>query len=177
MIAIGVAAASAACTAEVEDPRYGPPGGLRNVNLPAPQTSGTGTTPTPTGDGGGGGDGGVNPQNCTVKFSTDIFPMITGPWACTNAACHGPGSATKPSLDPQSAANTYTALTQDTQGGGKPFINAGKTDPNASAFLCVLAGTCGAAMPIPGGTSGATAATQAQITTVTTYLQCGAPNN
>lgn len=179
MVAVGVAAASAACTAEVSDPRYGPPGGLRNSQLPAPgsTTTGTGTGTAPPA---GSGDGGTTtPATCTVSFKTDIYPMMTdqGPWKCSNSACHGTQAGTPPFIDPASATNAYTNLAKDTSAGGKPFINANSTDPTASGFLCCLAGTCGAAMPVPGGGGGATAATQAQTDKVSTWLKCGAPNN
>lgn len=172
VVAIGVAAV-AACTGEVEDPRYGPPSGLRNVNLPTPQTSGTGTTPKPTGDAGGTGEGGVNPQNCTVKFSTDIYPKMQpgGTWKCADQTCHG--GATPPAIDANNAANAYTQLTKDTS-TGKPYIKAGSTNPGDSGFACSLLGQCGPQMPIPGSVGQKDTDGETKLNT---WLQCGAPNN
>jgi hypothetical protein len=181
MVAAGVGAVSVACTAEVSDPRYGPPGGLRNSQLPSPATgsgTGTGTAPTSTPEG-GTGEGGVNPASCTVKFSTDIYPSMQqgGTWKCASTnGCHGGAGAPSVTIDPNNAATAYTTLSKYTATGGKPYFNANSTDPNASAVTCNLAGQCGGQMPPPGNAAGGAAdpATEAKLKT---WLQCGAPNN
>jgi hypothetical protein len=177
VVSFGVAAANAACTAEVSDPRFGPPGGLRNVQLPTPATGSSGPTPTPDG-GGGGGDGGVNPQSCTVKFSTDIYPSMQpgGTWKCAETTtCHGGAGKATPLIDPNSAANAYNTLIADTS-TGKPYINNKSMDPTASGMTCNLAGTCSLPMPQTPNNVGA-AADPATAAKLATWLQCGAPNN
>jgi hypothetical protein len=173
-----------ACSAD-DATRYGPPGGLRGSQLPSPTGTATGTTPPqsdgggnpPPSDGGGGGGGDAVAQSCTVSFKTDIYPkmMPDGTWKCSNAQCHGGGTA--PAIDGASASSAYAQLAKYTI-NGTPYFNAGNADPTKSTFECNVKGTCGAAqMPIPGGAVGATAVSGGDATTIDTWLKCGAPNN
>ena len=178
MFAIGVAV-FAACGGET-DTNYGPPGGLRNAQLPSPTGTGTGTgtggkdSGAPN-DSGMGGD--VTTMNCTVSWKTQIYPKMqgAGTWKCSDTACHG--GNTPPAISATDATAAYNSL-KGYVINGKPYFAVGNTDPAASSFECNLKGTCGAAaMPIPGGGGGATAATGAEIADVDTWLKCGSPNN
>ncbi len=169
----------AACGGEV-DTQYGPPGGLRGAHLPDPTGTGTGTTPpadggAPPSDGGMGGD--VVAMNCMVSFKTQVFPMMqtAGTWKCSSSTCHG--GATPPAISPTDATAAYNSLKAYII-NGKAYFNSASMDPLQSTFECNLKGTCGAGqMPIPGGAVGAVAATTAELTTVDTWVKCGAPNN
>lgn len=154
------------------DTKYGNPSGLSHTNLPSPTV----------GEGGSGSDGGalcngagpIDGGTCQVKFSTDIWPMMsaTGKWGCADGACHG-GTALNPFInDPSSAYANLTAY----KIGGKPYVNPCTLDVDASSFTCNLQGSCGTqAMPIPGGTR--TAAQPGDIGKVVQWQQCGAPFN
>ena len=167
------AAAVAACGGDI-DTKYGPPGGLRNASFPS--GSDTGTAPTSTGS---GGDGGVTPQSCTVKFSTEIYPSMQpgGAWKCSNSTCHGTVGGTPPFIDPASADATYASL-KVYPINGKPYFNTASTDPAQSTFECNVKGTCGlGTMPIINATVGATAVSAGDITKIDTWLKCGSPKN
>jgi len=58
--------------------------------------------------------------------------------------------------------------------GGLPYIVPGSTDPTKSSFLCSVdqTGTCGALMPL-----GLTPLTPTDLSTITTWIQCGTPDN
>jgi hypothetical protein len=175
---VSAGALVAACGSDVE-PRYGPPGGLENAKFPTPTstTTSTGTdggTPPPSD---AGVTDGSTPQSCTVKFSTDIFPKMqpNGNWKCSTAGCH---NVTNPIIDQNNAGTAYTSLTGYTiVGTGKPYVNPNSTDPAQSTIVCNMTtpSTCGAELMPKAGTG--TPATTAEMTTITTWLQCGAPNN
>jgi hypothetical protein len=180
-----ISAALVACGSEV-DTLYGPPGGLRNAELPTP----TATATAPAGDGaapvtdGGAtmGDGeagaandGAIAANCAVSFSTEIYPKMqpAGTWQCSAGTCHG--GTTVPIMDGTSATNTYAALTAYVN-NALPYFNPASTALTGSAFDCNLRGTCGSAQ-MPLTTNGATQASPTDLTTVDTWIMCGAPNN
>jgi hypothetical protein len=184
---LSISAALVACGSDV-DTLYGPPGGLRNAELPTP----TSTATTPTGDDSGapatdgavagtdGGEGGAANDgavatNCTVSFSTDIYPKMqpAGTWQCSAGTCHG--GTTMPMMDGASATNTYTALTAYMI-NALPYFNPASTALTGSSFDCNLRGTCGAAQ-MPLTTNGATQASAAGLTLVDTWIMCGAPDN
>jgi hypothetical protein len=80
-----------------------------------------------------------------------------------------------PVMDGSSATNTYTALTTYVI-NALPYFNPNSTALTGSSFDCNLRGTCGAAQ-MPLTTNGATHASTAALTTVDTWIMCGAPNN
>jgi hypothetical protein len=184
-----VSAALVACGSDVET-LYGPPGGLRNAELPPPPSS-TATTPpagdsgtppvadsgTSTSDGGeaGASNDGAAAANCTVSFSTQIYPKMqpAGTWQCSAGTCHG--GTTMPVMDGTSATNTYTALAAYMI-NALPYVNPASTALTGSSFDCNLRGTCGSAQ-MPQTTNGATQASAADLTTLDTWIMCGAPNN
>jgi hypothetical protein len=179
------AAALIACGSDTET-LYGPPGGLRNAELPTPTSTATtpvGDSGAPTNDGEAGaesdGEAGAGTDGamaaCTVSFSSDIFPKMqpAGTWQCSAGTCHG--GTTNPVMDGTSATNTYTALTAYMI-NTLPYFNPASTALTGSSFDCNLRGTCGSAQ-MPETTNGATHASSADLTTVDTWIMCGAPNN
>ena len=192
MVAAG--ALPAACGGET-DTRYGPPDGLVGRQAPQPTatttttTTSTGTTPPPPADGGeagtvpgndsgssgssGGGDTGTG--SCAVSWTNDVFPMLesTGSGACGGATCHANG-AQPPTILDGNAAGTYNSLKGYTIINGKPYIAPGDTNIADSTMDCdLVTGTCGAnKMPLAPGVL-----STAQLTTIDTWVKCGAPQN
>lgn len=174
-LAIFGAGASVAIGCNLEpDSNYGNASGLSHQNLPSPPAAEGGSS---GGDGGAlcNGMGAIDGGPCPVKFSTDIWPMMSasGKWQCADSACHG-GTAQSPFInDPASAYNNLVAY----KIGGKPYVNPCSIDPDASTFACNLQGTCGIqGMPIPNPPA-RPAAQATDIGKVVTWAQCGAPNN
>jgi len=162
----------AACDLE-PDTKYGPHSGLSKSNLPVP----------PAGEGGSGEagvvcDGGVPDAGaCTVSFSKDIWGKMSTTWHCSDASCHGGNSIAPYMLD--NASDAYTNLTAYMI-GTKPYFNPCSTDPDASAFVCNVStpSTCGSAqMPFTNPTLGSGPMSTTDLGLVTTWVQCGAPNN
>lgn len=168
-----VAAIAEGCNLETNT-SYGNPAGLSHDKLPSPPTIEGGSST----DGGAlcNGAGPIDGGSCQIKFSTDIWPMMsaTGKWGCADSNCHG-GTALNPFInDPASAYANLTAY----KIGGKPYVNPCSLDPDASSFACNLKGTCGQqAMPIPDTSKNRAAAQALDIGKVVTWQQCGAPNN
>jgi len=194
MVAAG--ALPAACGGET-DTRYGPPDGL--VGRQAPQPTATTTTTTPLADGGtgmmpgndsgssgssGSSSGGsvsssggaeTGTGSCAVSWTNDVFPMLesTGSGACGGATCHANGAQAPTILD-GNAAGTYNSLKGYTIINGKPYIAPGDTNIADSTMDCdLVTGTCGAnRMPLAPGVL-----STAQLTTIDTWVKCGAPQN
>jgi hypothetical protein len=171
-LALVVYALAAGCGDEPT--HFGQPGGLSGKTLPTAEGDDSGTTPTDSGGGTDGttpGDGG----NCSVSWSKDIFSNMlpTAQWQCASSSCHGGITSPKITSDP---AATYGSLSSyKMKASGLPFIAPGVTDPSKSGIECNLSGSCGTQMPITGG--GAQQATSQQITSIDTWVKCGAPNN
>lgn len=185
------AAAPAACGGET-DTTFGPPDGLVGRTAPPPTstatttTTGTGTAPPPEGDSGSPppppGDSGTTgtPETggtvgCAVSWTTDVFPMLesTGSGTCGSAACHANGGQ-QPNVLDGNPTGTYNAFKGYTLLNGTGYITPGNTSPTASSMDCnLVTSSCGAiAMPeAPGALS------QAQKTTIDTWIKCGAPEN
>jgi hypothetical protein len=178
----------AACAEDTT--KYGDSNGLAGKHLPTPSTT---ATATPGTDGGGMTDGlaalcaGAGPiaspdgGPCPVSFQMTIYPKYmaaTGTWKCADAACHGPGSLTSPSIsDNPKTAYLSLANYKGASFAPKPYINPCVTDPAPSAMTCNLAGACLPLMPTTGvGVTGAMATTAEQAD-VATWLACGAPFN
>lgn len=177
----------AACTEDTT--KYGDSNGLAGKHLPTPSST---ATATPGGDGGMvmtgpgladlcAGAGPLDGGACAVSWKTTIYPLYmsaAGTWKCADAACHGPGSATSPSIsdDPLKA---YLALATyvSPSFGGKPYVNACSVDPATSAISCNLLGSCLPIMPTTGvGVMGASP-TAAENADIDKWLKCGAPFN
>ena len=190
MVAAG--ALPAACGGET-DSRYGPPDGLVGRQAPQPTATttttmtSTGTTPPPPADGGEagtlpgndsgttGGDTGTGTGNCAVSWANDVFPMLesTGSGGCGSTLCHANGTRPPYVLD-GNAAGTYNTFKGYTIINGKPYIAPGDTNVADSTIDCdLVAGTCGAnKMPLAPGVL-----STAQLTTIDTWVKCGAPQN
>lgn len=172
---------------------YGPPSGLKGQTPLAPNgedagsTSGggndSGSTST-SGDAGGGGAGGVmyacgtpiDGGPCTVSWSKDIYPNMQagGAWNCAGAACHGNG--VQQPLFSGTEHTDYATLAnyKGTAANGDPYLDPCSTDPTKSDFVCNVqtTGGCGAA-PMPLGA----ALAASDVTKITTWVSCGAPEN
>lgn len=172
---------------------FGPADGIVGRAAPQPTLSststatstatGTATTPpaddadTPPDDDGGtttGAESGA-PATCPVSWANDVFPLLesTGSGACGSATCHASGGQVPSVLD-GNPAGTYTGFTNLTVINNIPYIAPGNTSAAASAMDCnLVTATCGPAMPVsPTGTL-----SQAQKTTIDTWIKCGAPQN
>ena len=161
-----------------EDPRYGEPNALEGKQVPGTR----GVVGVSDGDGGGActPDKYLPGTDCTVKFSTDIFPNMaaTAAWQCASEmGCHG---GKNPASQPVITTDSKTTWENFRQFANidstRPYINPCSTDPATSTFLCnVIQGTgsCGKPMPL---TPGAPVDVQARAT-IETWIKCGAPNN
>ena len=160
----------AACSFE-EGTKFGAPSGLKRDNLPLPNEAAAPPFDASCGPMPEGG------STCGVKWSTDIWPLISrsGPWKCADPNCHGGNANSPPINDPDQA---YAALATFTGIDAKPYINPCSNDPMASTFICNLQGTCGQKMPLQDDMLGSKPATAMEIGLVTTWVtQCGAPKN
>jgi hypothetical protein len=171
VVAASVGAVLVACDLEV-DTKYGPHSGLSKNNLPTP----------PPSDAAPGGDGGltcgtpVDAGTCSVTYSADIWPKMQGTWHCSDAKCHGANANAPFGMD--TADDAYNVLLNYNI-GTKPYFNPCSIDPDASAFVCNVSNpNCGTAqMPFPDNTLGSGPMSGSDLTTVTTWVQCGAPKN
>jgi hypothetical protein len=158
---------------DVPQPAYGDPSGLHSTNLPGEAGAGALVC-----DGGGPGDGGpINNDAGCPSWSKDIYPSMqaNGPWQCTSSSCHGgPDTPPMSGTDPTATYNTLKGY-KNTVGNpnGLTYIDPAQQDPTKSTIVCNLARSCGQAMPNPPGVP----LTCAQLTTVTTWVRCGSPNN
>ena len=164
----------AGCNIEA-DTKFGNHSGLLKENLPKPPEDGD----SGAGDGGAlcNGNGPIDGGACAVSWKTDIWPKMSssGVWGCANNKCHGATANDPSGLDGQDHA--YAILTAWTKTAGKPYINPCSTDPDASSFLCNMSAACGTHMPYPDNTIGTGPAAPADLATLTTWVQCGSPNN
>jgi hypothetical protein len=164
----------AACSFD-EGTKFGAPSGLKRDNLPLPPEAaapGVDASCAMPAEGG---------STCGVKWSTDIWPLMSGsgPWNCADANCHG-GNANSPAINDSDQA--YAALAGfnaiKVNNVAKPYILPCSNDPMASAFLCNLQGTCGIKMPLQNDMLGSKPATMDEIAKVQLWItQCGAPKN
>jgi hypothetical protein len=183
LLAVGASALLAAC-AQAEATNFGPPEGLTGKTAPNPGGSDAGPAPTtdasldaalptPACDAGA----------CSVSWTTAIYPNVaaTGLWQCaTGTSCHGTQGSLLTSLYiPDTPMGAYTALAQykETDPTGRPVILPCSTDPDASTFECVVSNPSCGTDQMPLTTTGATALTAADLATITTWIQCGAPFN
>ena len=173
---VGMGLAMAACTAGDDFlPAYGVANGLLNKS-PAAATA-------TNDDGGGGVTGGgctIDSGTCAVSFSKDIEPMFStqSVWGCTNMNCHG-GTIQAPQITGVAAAD-YASLTAYSMNFYRPYINPCSTDPAESSISCNIrtsGGSCDGMSEMPVLQYGNSAPTAAQLTTLTNWLKCGAPNN
>jgi hypothetical protein len=172
LLASAALAVLVACDLEV-DTHYGPHSGLQKANLP---------DPTPS-EGGVKGDGGapcgtpVDAGACSVSYSGQIWPKMSGTWHCSDANCHGAMVNQPFNLDNATDAyNNLMALSIS----GKPYLNPCSIDPDASAFVCnTTSPGCGAGgqMPFPNSSIGSGPMSPTDMALVQTWVQCGAPNN
>jgi|GEM_PF-1245766 len=178
--------AFAACTTDYQqglgDPAYGAPNALENQKPPRP------TLENATAEGGGGSSSGGNVPKCAkaggtvvdggpcaVSFKNDVLRIYGAATpACGSSECHGGKTPiAQPPIDPGLPDDTYAAL-EGFQAAGKPYVNPCSTDPAASSMVCNLragAQACGSHMPKGGQLA------EADITTIETWVKCGAPNN
>ena len=110
-----------------------------------------------------------------MSWTTDVFPLLesTGSGACGSATCHASGAQLPTILD-ANPTGTYNSLKGYTLINGKPYIAPGDTNLADSTMDCDLVTmACGAnRMPLAPGVLSAT-----QLTTIDTWLGCGAPDN
>jgi hypothetical protein len=157
-----------------EGTKYGAPSGLKRDNLPLPPEAAAPAVDASCSMPEGG-------ATCGVKWSTDIWPMMsgTGSWKCADANCHGGNANSPPINDPDEAYAAlagYMGIKIGTT--AKPYIVPCSNDPMASTFLCNLQGMCGMQMPMQNDMLGSKPATPMEIQMVQTWItQCGAPKN
>lgn len=187
--AVGVAVI-AACTTDyqkgLDDPNYGAPNALAGQQPPpasqqlgavegTSSSSGGATTtaaePLCQSTGGALIDGGA----CSTSFATAVLPALVA-GGCDAVGCHGgPSPANQPKIDGKDPLATYTAFAQYKATNGKPYIDPCSIDPNDSVIAFNIdpaapAASKGTEMPPSAGLAAA-------VTTVTTWVKCGAPNN
>ncbi|MBX3226252.1 MAG: hypothetical protein KIT84_43305 [Labilithrix sp.] len=115
-------------------------------------------------------DAGAKPVACTSSFEKDVLPAFDMA-GCAATQCHGTRFGRAIRIEVKNPDITYTELT-GFKLGGKPYVQPGTIDPNASAIQCHLAGKCGVKMPPLGGKVPA-----ALVVAVDGWLACGAPKN
>jgi hypothetical protein len=164
-----------------EDPAIGAPNGILGRQPPSAVGDGGAAPPS--------GNQGVacteadwakdDDAACAVKWSTDIFPKVTGAWNCTLAgACHQPGApggspAALPLIDKDNAATAFKQLAEFKNDSlGRVYINPCSKVLGESAFHGNISGTVGKVMPPGSGVS-----VQADKDQLKTWIECGAPNN
>lgn len=182
-VAIGVAVA--ACTAGDDYlPTYGAANGLAGMS-PAKSTAATGDDDDGGGSTGTGGgcvagstpalyiDGGT----CSVSFSKDIEGLMSSAtaWNCVSSSCHGGTQA--PAIT-GTASVDYPVLAKYSLNFNRPYINPCTTDPAGSSISCnLIPDSCDDMTQMPEPIGNNMKASAAQLATLTTWLQCGAPNN
>jgi hypothetical protein len=115
-----------------------------------------------------------NMPNCSVSWTSDIFPNMasTGPWQCASATCHG--GATPPAIHDGDPTGAYAALATYVGSLPTPFIVPCDSNANDSSMVCNLTpGGCGDPMPIGSGTP----LSASDLATVQTWVECGEPLN
>lgn len=184
-VAIGVSATIAlvACTTDyqknLDDPLFGNPNALANETQPGPTgsggSSGSSATATPSCVTSGGKL--VEAGTCAVSFKTDILGAFKAANCQTAGSCHGGTTPpNQPRIDPTDPAGMYSEFTTFKLSTGKVYVNPCSTDDTQSAMAANVDTTAaatdrGTLMP-PG-----LGLTAAQVTSIRTWLKCGAPNN
>lgn len=166
-----------ACSA-VEQPKIGSFDTSKDLvrpNFPGSVSGGCGTIVTPD-------------PSCAVKFSTDIYPMLTSgsPWNCAASGCHGSTTAQPLPYGFGIGVNPTPAIAYSTMAAttsfAKPIINPCSTVPGDSYLYCNIGGTaggttqCGPAMP-QGARDKPTDPPPTGSDKLETWLKCGSPNN
>lgn len=185
-ILIATASVTSGCT--VEQTKYGNPGALANRKTPTASDTGDGGA-IAVDDGGGvaalcNGAGPIDGGACAKSWSKDIYaPLVQGAWKCTDAICHqekaAGQAAYQPAISATDPSRAWSQLVQY-QITSKRYVDPCTKDPSVSSITCNLVSpACGLAqMPYTGlSLAGVTLATQDQLTTIATWLTCGAPNN
>ncbi len=177
LLAAIVIVSVAACLPEQERTSYGPAESLGPRPFPNPQGGGAAADASggPSASSLCGGRGPVATTCDGASWKNDIFGKMlstSGTMKCASGACHAPG-ANQPTIidtDPDAA---YVSLASYTL-GNKPYIDVcNKNNPDTSAIHANLSGALGTKMPEAPGQ----AASDAQLATIDTWLECGAPNN
>ncbi|MDI1443894.1 hypothetical protein [Polyangium sp. 6x1] len=117
---------------------------------------------------------------CTVKFSSDVLPILETKGKCADAQCHGMGAGTLT----LTSANLREELLDVSVAGGA-YIAC--DTPENSKMLCnlrvemgvVKPPNCGALMPQvdPDDTVDDARLNQAEFTIIEEWIKCGAPDN
>jgi hypothetical protein len=178
LLAAMAIASIAACLPEQERTNYGPPESLGTRQFPTPQGGGDAT------DAGGGPStstlcGGKGPVATTcdgASWKKDIFGAMlsaTGTMKCgSSTGCHAAGGNT-PTISGTDSDAAYASLA-GYKLSNKPYIDVCNTNnPDTSAIHGNLSGAIPTQMPLSPGVT----ATADQLTTIDTWLKCGAPNN
>ena len=110
----------------------------------------------------------VDGGTCAVSWSKQIYPLVSGVWACTG--CHAGTAPTFPS-GVEATYNAFRDTVRAPKVGGLLYINPCSQDPQQSSFVGNLEGAGSAIMPP------AAPATKDQIALVRTWVACGAPMN
>jgi hypothetical protein len=115
--------------------------------------------------------GGKQFEGGCPSFAADIYPSFGpgGAYRCGDNACHG--GTTQPDIDTSSAAACLAALQKATVTNKPYVVSDGGKDPNASAIMCNLQGSCGSKMPQPPGKD----PTDSELCVIQAWLACGAP--
>jgi hypothetical protein len=108
----------------------------------------------------------LDPVDCSVTFTKDVFPRIKDQWRCGASACHGQPGAHNPVMDTKSEDATYLVLTTFVH-SGKRLVDTKSTSADASALTCLMSGTCGQRMPYQG-------VSDLDLSVVKSWLECGA---
>lgn len=144
-------------------------------------------------DGGTSGTSGFDPNTacdgnpaafvgveCDVSFADDVFPILKANCA-TGGLCHNQDNRLGAPLAPDADANRYWQIFtnfefRSPQNAALPYVNICSTDPAESAISCNLAEATSCGFPMPPRTTGFPALSEADFTTITEWLKCGAPN-
>ena len=177
--------AQLACGSE-DETRYGGPSGLSGRKVP-PIPGESSATANPAGTAGlcdSTGQSTNEGGTCDVSWTNDIYPKMlpTGVWQCANTACHGPTGSSgvgpnEPTIDGTDPAKAYASLVVYKIDNTNPYINGCSMDPTASDMPATLKGDKSSQMPTQGTGVSPANATAADITTLETWLACGAPLN
>ena len=158
-----------ALTCLPDEPRFGPPNGLHEPGM---------------GDGGSGGrlcalPPGVDASGATCPdWTTEVFPLLDQPYACTSDGCHGDINGSKGlTLVSGDGAATYAALAAYDNADGHPYIRPGGTDD--AYILCNVWNEAprklGSRMPIVQGEIPLIQGDD--LITIGNWVACGMPEN
>ncbi len=130
-----------------------------------------------------GGECTVDPD-CEISFVTDIYPVLAEKAKCGSAGCHL--MATSGFAFPNAPKNAREALLAYTFQGASPYVVP--CDAASSKLVCNLKleagaegpfGSCGSQMPkaLASDTVTDTPLTAEELTLVSDWITCGAPDN